>query len=202
MIKVKEAVIVEGKYDKIRLSSLIDALIIETDGFAVFSDKQRLMLIRRLAEKRGIIILTDSDAAGFRIRDFLSGALNPADVRHVYIPDISGKERRKSVAGKEGKLGVEGMTNEALIKAFQKAGIIVNRREVSSPEIQPITNADLYDDGLSGRPQSFYLRQRLLQKLDLPSRLSTSRLLQVLNVIITRSEYKCLVKKITEEELP
>lgn len=196
MIRLKEAVIVEGKYDKIRLSGLIDALIIETGGFDIFTDRERLSLIRRLAEQRGIIVLTDSDSAGFRIRSFLGGSIPPDRVRHVYIPDVYGKEKRKSIAGREGKLGVEGMTDEVLLAAFRAAGIALETSEGAPEQRQPITKADLYFDGFSGGPDSAAMRARLMRRLGLPQRLSANRLLQVLNVLMTREEYQRLVDEI------
>lgn len=199
MIRLTQAVIVEGKYDKIRLSSLIDAPIIETGGFAVFTDREKLMLIRRLAELRGIVVLTDSDRAGFRIRSFLGGSIPPDRVRHVYIPDISGCERRKSVPGREGKLGVEGMTDEVLLSAFRAAGITAESKETPISGTQPITKTDFYLDGLSGRQNSAALRSRLIRRLKLPRRLSAGRLLQVLNILLTREEYRELVKEITPQ---
>jgi len=196
MIKLKQAVIVEGKYDRIRLSQLIDALIIETGGFAVFTDRERLALIRRLAELRGIVVLTDSDSAGFRIRSFLGGSIPPERVRHVYIPDVYGRERRKSAPGREGKLGVEGMTDDALLSAFRAAGITPETSEGARTDTRPVTKTDLYMDGLAGGQNSAALRARLMRKLGLPQRLSANRLLQVLNVIMTRGEYKKLVDEI------
>ena len=189
MIKLKQTVIVEGKYDKIRLSSLIDAPILQTDGFAVFKDREKLQLIRRVAEKNGILILTDSDSAGFRIRSFLSGCVPPEKVWHAYIPDILGKERRKAEHSKEGKLGVEGMKTEALVEALNKAGVLCEEENESEKRRQ-ITVNDLYEDGLSGGPNSRARKAALLKYLDLPERLSTSSLLQVLNTILTYDEYK------------
>lgn len=189
MIKLRQTVIVEGKYDKIRLSSLIDAPILQTDGFAVFKDKEKLQLIRRAAEKNGILILTDSDSAGFRIRSFLSGCVPPETVKHAYIPDILGKERRKTEHSKEGKLGVEGMKTEALVEALNKAGVLCEE-ESESEKRRQITVTDLFEDGVSGGQNSRALKAALLRYLDLPERLSTSSLLQVLNTILTFDEYK------------
>ncbi|HBL40616.1 MAG TPA: DUF4093 domain-containing protein [Ruminococcaceae bacterium] len=188
MIKLKQTVIVEGKYDKIRLSSLIDAPILQTDGFAVFKDKEKQKLIRRMAEKNGILILTDSDAAGFKIRSFLSGCVPPELVKHAYIPDILGKERRKSEHSKEGKLGVEGMKTEALVTALTKAGVLCE--ECENGQRRKITVTDLYEDGLTGCANSQAKKAKLLKDLDLPERLSTSSLLQVLNTMLTFEEYK------------
>mgnify|MGYP000954407852 CR=1 FL=1 len=199
MIRLKQAVIVEGKYDRIRLSGLIDALIIETGGFAVFTDRERLSLIRRLAEHRGIVVLTDSDSAGFRIRSFLGGSIPPDRIRHVYIPDVYGRERRKSAPGREGKLGVEGMTDDALLEAFRAAGIAPETSESVPEQKRPITKTDLYFDGLAGGPDSAALRARLIRRLGLPQRLSANRLLQVLNVLVTREEYQRLAQEIKSQ---
>ena len=148
MIKLEQAVIVEGRYDKIKLSSIIDGLIIETDGFGIFKDKEKQRLIRRLAEEKGIIIMTDSDSAGFKIRSFLGGSI-PADrITHVYIPDIFGKEKRKTEPSKEGKLGVEGVPKKIILEALGKAGVTCS--EIKTGSNREITNVDLYELGLSG----------------------------------------------------
>lgn len=191
MIKLSRAVIVEGKYDKIRLSNLLDATIIQTDGFAVFKDKEKQRLIRRLAEKHGILILTDSDAAGFKIRSFLSGCVPPESVVHAYIPDVFGKERRKAHASKEGKLGVEGIETKLLTQALSKAGVLYEEVDAPSKKIEMI---DLFEDGLSGGKNSREKKSALLKYLDLPERLSTSSLLQLLNTFLSYDEYKAAVK--------
>lgn len=195
MIKVEQAIIVEGKYDKIKLESFIDAIIIETDGFAVFKNKEKQSLIRRLAEKRGIVILTDSDSAGFIIRNFLGGCLPKDKVFHVYIPDIFGKEKRKDSPSKEGKLGVEGIEKEIIINAFKKAGILCSEKK---SEAQKITNYHLYEDGFTGGKNSKSRRAQLLKKLDFPERISTSALLQLMNAFMTFEEYKSVVNIIDE----
>lgn len=187
MIHIKEAVIVEGKYDKIKLSSIIDAVIIETGGFSIFKDKEQLEMIRKLAMTRGIIIMTDSDGAGFKIRSFLRGALPKDRVKNVYMPDILGKESRKSEPSKEGKLGVEGIPKEAIIKSLERAGVLFN--ETSSPTHR-ITKLDLYEDGLTGGTDSLTLRRSLLAKLGLPARLSANMLVDVLNAMMSYEEYK------------
>ncbi len=191
MLRVKEAVIVEGKYDKIKLSGLIDGLIIETGGFRVFKDRERLALIRRLARERGILILTDSDSAGFVIRNFLNGAVPEGSVKHAYIPDILGKERRKEKPSKEGKLGVEGMPQQALLQALERAGVTAEEgpAQVGSA---PITKGDLFSLGLSGGENSARMRSRLLQRLKLPEYLSANALLQVLNCLMTAQELENL----------
>lgn len=188
MIRLTEALIVEGKYDKIKLSSIVDAVIIETNGFSVFHDKEKLDLIRRLAASCGIVILTDSDAAGFKIRSFLSGALPKEGVRHAYIPDLYGKERRKSLPSKEGKLGVEGIPKEVLVESLTRADAVF--RDMEGPPSRRITKTDLYEDGLSGGEESRALRLRLTKKLNLPSRLSANALLDVLNAMMRYDEYR------------
>ena len=179
MIRIREAIIVEGRYDKNTLAQVVDAPILETSGFGIFHDSQRLALLRRLAETRGIIVLTDSDGAGFVIRNYLRGAIDPAQVKHAYIPDVAGKERRKRTASKEGKLGVEGMRPEVLLEALRGARI---------------TKADLYAAGLTGGADSRAARQRLLEQLDLPEHLSTNALLEVLNALMTREAFRNLCK--------
>lgn len=196
MIKIKQAVIVEGKYDKIRLESLIDATIIQTDGFAIFKDKEKQQLIRRLAEKNGILVLTDSDSAGFRIRSFLGGSIPKENVVHAYIPDVLGKERRKDAPSKEGKIGVEGMRTQALVQALGKAGVLY---EESEEPIKRVEMIDLYEDGLSGGENSQAKKAALLKKLDLPERLSTSSFLQLINTFMTYDEYKSAVEECRKE---
>ena len=187
MITIEPAVIVEGRYDKIKLSSILDTLIIETDGFAIFKDTEKQKLIRRLAEKRGILILTDSDAAGFKIRAFLGGSVPQDRVRHAYIPDLFGKERRKAAPSKEGKLGVEGVPTAVILDALEKAGVLAKTREAPA---RTITSADLYADGFSGGPDSKAKRNALLRYFALPERLSKNALLGVLNTFASYEEYK------------
>ncbi len=187
MIRIRQAVIVEGKYDKIKLSSLLDTVIIPTDGFGIFKNKEKMALIRRLAQTRGIVILTDSDSAGFKIRSYIGGSLPQEQVIHAYIPDITGKERRKNAPSQEGKLGVEGMSARVLMECLERAGVTCE--ETVEPG-RKITKNDLYEDGLSGRPNSLILRKKLLAQLQLPERLSSNALLQVLNVFMTYEEYK------------
>ena len=193
MIRIQQAVIVEGKYDKIKLSSVLDALIIETDGFSIFKNKEKQQLIRRLAEKRGILILTDSDSAGFKIRSFIGGSVPPEQVRHAYIPDIFGKEKRKAEPSREGKLGVEGVPTEVLLRALEKAGVLYETEKAPS---RAITYTDLYEDGLSGKPDSRAKLSLLLRYFALPERLSKNALLQVLNTFATYEEYKRAVAAI------
>ncbi len=200
MIRIREAVVVEGRYDKAALASLVDTVILETGGFGIFSDREKLSLLRRLAEARGLVVLTDSDGGGFLIRSFLKSAIDPRLVKHAYIPDIPGKERRKRSPSKEGKLGVEGMTPDVLLDALRRAGaeIIgedggqVSRENAGSSEnggayaIPPLTKAELYALGLTGRPDSARRRAYVKAALKLPERLTTNALLDVLNILADR----------------
>lgn len=192
MIKIDKVIIVEGRYDKIKLSSMIDGIIIETEGFGIFKDKDKQKLIRKLAETKGIAILTDSDSAGFVIRNFITSIVPKEYITNVYIPDIYGKEKRKDSPSKEGKLGVEGVSAEILKEAFKKAGIGVSQSETN--ERIKITLNDFFDDGLTGDTQSKRKRTDLLKKLDLPERMSTKAMLDILNTFITYDEYKKLVE--------
>lgn len=185
MIHVAQAIIVEGKYDKIKLSSLLDAVILTTNGFHIFHDAEKMALIRYYAKTTGIIILTDSDTAGFRIRNYLKGAVHDGKLFHVYIPDIYGKERRKLKPSAEGKLGVEGIDKNALLAAFEKASVLTDE----IPEkTDPITKYDLYELGLSGGADSKSKRKALQKRLHLPDLLSTASLLEVLNTMMTKTE--------------
>lgn len=186
MIKIKQTVIVEGRYDKIKLSGIIDAPIIETSGFGIFKDKEMQRLIRTLSEKTGIVVLTDSDSAGFKIRSFIGSTVDPKNVFNAYIPDIFGKEKRKAEPSKEGKLGVEGVSEEIIIEALEKAGVFCEK--VTEPE-RPITKRDLYELGFSGKTDSAEKRQRLLKMYNLPSRLSANSLVKVLNCITTYDRF-------------
>lgn len=184
-ITLAQTVIVEGKYDKIRLAPLLDAVILTTDGFRIFRDREMCALIRRMAHSCGIVLLTDSDGAGFQIRSYLAKISHGGQITHVYIPDVPGKERRKSQPGKEGKLGVEGIDPALLREAFARAGLLGH----TPKEGNQITRQDLYDWGLTGGPDSRALRYALLARLGLPARLSTSALLPVINQIINREEF-------------
>ena len=188
MLKIRQAIIVEGRYDKIKLSSLVDALIIETDGFGIFKDNEKKTLIKRLAEERGILILTDSDSAGFKIRNYLGGSLPGDKVFHAYIPDIFGKEKRKTEYSKEGKLGVEGVPSQVIINALERAGIEFEL-EGDKTETRQITNIDLYEYGLSGTDDCKGRKERLLSYLSLPTRLSTKSLVKVLNTFMTYDDF-------------
>lgn len=186
MVKIKEAIVVEGRYDKNTLSQIVDAPILETAGFGIFKDKQQLALLRRVAENRGLIVFTDSDGAGFVIRNHLKSVIPAKFLKHAYIPDIYGKEKRKAVPGKEGKLGVEGMRPEIILDALRKAGATMDGEEVTSR--QQITKLDLVEFGLSGGKDSSILRLQLLKKLDLPQHMSANAMLQALNLLYSLEE--------------
>lgn len=192
MIKIKQAVIVEGKYDVIKLSNIIDAIIIKTDGFGVFKNKEKQKLIRSMAQKNGIVVLTDSDGAGFVIRNFLNSSIPPEQIINVYIPDIFGKEKRKTQVSKEGKLGVEGVDEEIILQALTKAGVFCEENDNEQRRL--IKNSDLYEWGLSGKPNSQEKRQKLLQKLDLPQRMSTSSMIKILNSFVSFEDFENTVK--------
>ena len=188
MIKLKEVVVVEGRYDKNTLSQILEATIIETHGFGIFSDKELLSMLRRLAETRGLVVMTDSDGAGFMIRNHLKGAIDPQYVKHAYIPDVLGKEKRKSSPSREGKLGVEGMTREVILQALSRAGVAFDETE-NPPESEPITKTDLYELGLSGGSGSAEKRQMLIMQMGLPERLTSNALLEVLNALMKREDF-------------
>lgn len=191
MIKIKQAVIVEGKYDKIRLSNIIDAVIVPVHGFSIYRDRETAELIKYLARTTGIVILTDSDSAGFQIRNKIKSLAGGGEVIHVYVPDIRGKEKRKRAPSKEGLLGVEGISDEIIAAAFAKAGVLAERTEKSDP----ITKADLLELGLIGGENSQARRGELQEKLGLPKRLSSNMLLEMLNVMFSREE---LLKEINQ----
>ena len=191
---LKEAVIVEGRYDKIKLRGIIDSPIIETNGFRVFKDSEKLSLIRRIAAARGILVFTDSDGAGFVIRNFLSGAVPKDQVKHCYIPQIGGKEKRKAKAGKEGLLGVEGVSDEVIIDAIRKSGATIIGEERSVD--REISKADLYSLGLTGTENSEKLRQALLKEIGMPTYLSTNAMLTALNCLYSFEEVKELVESL------
>lgn len=193
MIKLSQPVIVEGKYDVIKLSNILDALIIKTDGFGIFKDSEKQRLIRRLANEKGIIVLTDSDSAGFVIRNFISSCMPKEKIINVYIPDIFGKEKRKTERSKEGKLGVEGVPESVILEALRKAGVTAS---VTDEKRRLITNVDLYEYGLSGRENSSRKRKKLLAALSLPERMSTSSLVKILNSFVTYEEFIEKVKEI------
>ena len=191
MQKIKEVIVVEGRYDKNSLSQVVDAVILETSGFGIFNDKQKQKLLRRMAEARGLIVLTDSDGAGFVIRNFIRSCVDPKLVKHAYIPDIYGKERRKAKASREGKLGVEGMSPELLLDCLIRAGATVEDGCVREM-VQPISKADFYARGLSGKSGSRQRRAELVQWLDLPEHITADALLDVLNATMSREEFYAL----------
>jgi len=195
MIKLGPVILVEGKYDKIKLAQIFDATILTTDGFGIFKQKDKLDLLRRLAETRGLLVFTDPDGAGFIIRNYLKGAVQRGRIYHAYIPDLYGKEKRKAKGSKEGKLGVEGVPDDVIVRAVEQSGALSG----IIPERSGITKADLYDLGLSGTVGSTQRRQRLLKELHLPQQLSPNALLDVLNCITDLKELTSLVKKWEEE---
>lgn len=191
MLTVKEAIIVEGRYDKIKLGGIVNAPIIETNGFRVFSDKEKQSLIRQIANVRGILILTDSDSAGFVIRNFIKGTVPADKIKHCYIPQIEGKEKRKNEKSREGLLGVEGVTDEVIIDAIRKSGATILGED--APPSENITKADLCALGLAGGENAAKNRQALLKKLDLPTYLSSNAMLAALNCLYSLKELKELV---------
>ncbi|MCX7715325.1 MAG: DUF4093 domain-containing protein [Clostridia bacterium] len=196
MYKIKETIIVEGIYDKIKLSRFIDGTIFVTNGFRIFSDKAMLDTIKKLSAQTGVVIFTDSDSAGFKIRNFIKQALPAQTVKHAYAPNILGKEKRKTKAGREGLLGVEGLSEELIVNALKKAGCIIDESVKIYEKGTKITKAHFYADGLSGSSQSAALRRALCKELGLPLRLSSNMLLDVLNRILSYEEYCELVQSI------
>lgn len=202
MLKIREAIVVEGRYDKNTLSQVVDTVILETAGFGIFRDEETLALLRRIGAKRGLILLTDSDGAGFLIRNYLKGALPQDQVKHAYIPDRYGKERRKRRPGKAGTLGVEGMRSEVLLEALRRCGATFEdgTGEETAPPEPPITKADLFALGLTGGEGSGERRQALLRRLDLPAHLTTNGMLEALNLLYGRRAFLELMEK-GEQEL-
>ncbi|MBQ3215719.1 MAG: DUF4093 domain-containing protein [Oscillospiraceae bacterium] len=194
MVKIKEAIVVEGRYDKNTLSQILDATIFETSGFGIFKDKQRMAMLRRVAEKRGLIVFTDSDGAGFVIRNHIKSAIPARHLKHAYIPDIFGKERRKAAPGKEGKLGVEGMRPEVIIDALRRCGATIEGADV--PAGHEISKQDLMELGLSGGADSSAKRAALLKKLDLPEHMSANAMLQALNLLYTPEELRHIIEEL------
>ena len=197
MLRIREAIVVEGRYDKNTLSQLVDGVILETNGFGIFKDKEKLALLRRIAEKRGLILLTDSDGAGFVIRNYLKGAIPPEQVKQAYIPDLFGKEKRKRKPGKEGKLGVEGMSPAVLEAALRQAGATILGEE-ERRQAPALTKADLYACGLSGGEGSKERRKSLLRRLGLPEHLSPNAMLPVLSALYSRED---LLKALEKPEI-
>lgn len=195
MVKIQQAIVVEGRYDKNTLSQIVDAPILQTDGFGIMKNKEQLALLRRVAKVRGLIVFTDSDGAGFVIRNFLKSAIEPKYLLHAYIPDIPGKEKRKSAPGKEGKLGVEGMTPQVIVDCLRRAGATVLGEEEKTASSR-ITKQDLMELGLSGGANSSALRQKLLKKLEFPAHMSANAMLQALNVLYTPEQLKEIYKEL------
>ena len=193
--RVKEVIVVEGRYDKVAVAQAVDATIIETSGFGVFSDREKVALLRKLAAKRGLIILTDSDRAGFLIRGRLNGMLFDANMKHAYIPDVTGREKRKLSASGEGKIGVEGIAKDVIIMALARAGATFDGVAGRHSNDRRITKADLYSLGLSGGADSVNKRRRLQESLSLPARLSANGLIDVLNVLYSFDEFIRLVEQ-------
>ena len=192
MKRIREVIVVEGRYDKNTISQVVDAAVVTLGGFAVFNDREKLSFLRRLAEERGLIVLTDSDGAGFVIRNYLKGALPRDRVKQAYIPDIPGKERRKRSPGKEGKLGVEGMKPVVLLEALRRAGATFEDEAPAAERGEPITKADLYALGLTGGTGSAERRQVLLRRLDLPEHLTPNAMLEALNLLYDRASFLAL----------
>ena len=192
MVKIKEAIVVEGRYDKNTLSQIVDAPILETSGFGIFKDKKQMKLLRQVAEKRGLIVFTDSDGAGFVIRNHVKSAIPGKFLKHAYIPDIQGKEKRKAAPGKEGKLGVEGMSREIILEALRRAGATIEGEDSAAPH--QITKQDLMELGLSGGADASAKRLALLKKLDLPEHMSANAMLHALNLLYNTEELTNIVK--------
>ena len=189
MVRIREAIVVEGRYDKNTLSQIVDAPILETSGFGIMNDKKQLDLLRRVASTRGLIVFTDSDGAGFVIRNYLKGAIPAEQLKHAYIPDIPGKERRKARPGKEGKLGVEGMKPELILDALRRAGATMDDEIFTNPS-ETITKQDMMELGLSGGKNSRDKRLALVKSLDLPEHISANALLQALNLLMTLEQLR------------
>lgn len=196
MLDIKEVIVVEGNYDKAKLSGLVNAVIVVTDGFMIFKDKKKCDMLRRLADQHGVIIFTDSDGAGFKIRNYLKNILRGKDIKHAYIPDIKGKEKRKNHSSKEGFLGVEGVSDEVILTALKNAGYEAGEKS----EIKKITKTDFYSDGLCGTDGSSEKRELLKRELNLPKHLSANMLLEVLNKLYTYDEYRDILTKIEEKQ--
>ena len=192
MVKIKEAIVVEGRYDKNTLSQIVDAPVLETSSFGIFKDKQQMALLRRVAQTRGLIVFTDSDGAGFVIRNHIKSAIPAKYLKHAYIPDIPGKEKRKSAPGKEGKLGVEGMTSQVILEALRKAGATMEGED--APQCRGITKQDLMSLGLSGGPDAAAKRLALLKKLDLPEHMSANAMLQALTLLYSPEELEQILR--------
>ena len=198
MRRIREVIVVEGRYDKNTLSQVVDATIVTLGGFSVFNDREKVALLRRLGSQRGLILLTDSDGAGFQIRGYLKSVLPCQQLKQAYIPDVYGKEKRKRAPGKEGKLGVEGMRPEVLLEALQRAGATFEDEAGAEdcPTGEVVTKADLFAWGLSGGPGAAERRQALLRRLELPEHLSANGMLEALNLLYTKEELRTIVEQL------
>lgn len=185
MYKIKEAIVVEGTYDEIRLSGFADTVIIKTNGFSIFNDKKKLETLKTLARNGGIVILTDSDSAGFKIRNYIKQYITDGVVKNAYVPDIHGKEKRKNQASKEGLLGVEGLSEEIIMKSLRDAGCEIDGRASRLDNSRKITKTDLYILGLSGGMNSLDKRHRLCEQIGVPSKISANMLTAVLNRLMS-----------------
>ena len=197
MIRIREAILVEGRYDANAVHQVVDAIVLETGGFRIFNDKDQLRLLRRIAVTRGLILLTDSDGAGFVIRNYLKGALPAGSIKQAYIPDIQGKERRKRHSSKEGKLGVEGMRPDVILQALRRAGATIEQEGSAPISNDVITKADFYEWGLSGRNDSAKRRAAVLHALDLPAHMTANALLEFINAVGTRADIEQIVQQIS-----
>ncbi|MDD3613190.1 MAG: DUF4093 domain-containing protein [Caldicoprobacterales bacterium] len=200
MLKIKEAIVVEGIYDKMKLERLVDTIIVVTYGFSIFNDKETVDLIKKLAKDKGIIVLTDSDRAGFTIRNYIKSFIPAHRIKHAYIPEIRGKEKRKAQAGKEGILGVEGIADETILKVLSAANYSLDKRSDESNTAK-ISKLDLFRDGIYGKQSSSLKRDWLLEHLGLPKRLGTNAMLEILNHMITYDEYKDICKSINSKSI-
>lgn len=199
MVRIRQAIVVEGRYDKNTLMQIIDAPILQTDGFSIMHNKEQLSLLRTVAEKRGLIVFTDSDGAGFVIRNYIKGAIDSKYLLHAYIPDVLGKEKRKTAPGKEGKLGVEGMSPDIILQALRRAGATIEG-ETQHRTAGSITKQDLMELGLSGGQDSAQKRKQLLRELGFPEHMSSNAMLQALNVLYTKEELPLVVQRLLEKE--
>ena len=200
MIRIHEAILVEGRYDVNTVRQVVDTVVLESGGFRIFNDREQLQLLRRIAATRGLIVLTDSDGAGFVIRNYLKGALSSGTVKQAYVPDIAGKERRKRHGSKEGKLGVEGMRPEVILEALRRAGATfedADNTDDAASSTAPITKADFYEWGLSGGTDSTQRRAAVLKALDLPTHMTANALLEFINAVGTRADIEQIVQQIS-----
>ena len=198
MIRIHEAILVEGRYDVNTVRQVVDTVVLESGGFRIFNDREQLQLLRRIAATRGLIVLTDSDGAGFVIRNYLKGALSSGTVKQAYVPDIAGKERRKRHGSKEGKLGVEGMRPEVILEALRRAGATfedADDTDDAASSTAPITKADFYEWGLSGGTDSTQRRAAVLKALDLPTHMTANALLEFINAVGTREEIETVLQQ-------